>query len=116
MRSLTKHQWGASKTALLTIYKTLIKSKFSYISELFYSASQKNLRKLDSIQHRALKIVCKAAHSTSLEALQNECGEPPLHLQRLKILARHVTRIQTTTDNPARSILDDNWQNYYGNY
>ena len=116
LRSLATQKWGASKTVLLTLYKALIKSRISYGSELFHSATINNLKKLDAIQYRALKIVCKAAHSTSIQALQNECGEPPLHLQRLRILARHVTRIQMVKDNPANTVIQDTWQNYYGNF
>ena len=116
LRSVASHTWGASKTVLLTLYKSLVKSRMSYGSELFYSATKSNLEKLDSIQYRALKIICKAAHSTSLLALQNECGDPPLHLQRLRTLARHITRLQMVKDNPGKTVVEDSWENYYSTY
>ena len=113
LRSIVSHTWGASKTVLLTLYKSLVRSRISYGSELFYSATKQHLEKLDTIQYKALKIVCKAAHSTSLLALQNECGDPPLYIQRLKTLARHITRLQIVKDNPAQNVAEDSWENYY---
>lgn len=113
LRSLTKTTWGASKSVLLVLYKALVKSRFAYGSELFYSASKKTLAQLDTIQFKALKTICNAAPATSLMALQNECGEPPLHLQRLQILVRHAVRIKMVIDNPAKSILQVSWHDKY---
>lgn len=55
LRLVASKTWGASKTTLITIYKALIRSRFDYGSELFYTASKANLNTLNSIQYQALK-------------------------------------------------------------
>jgi ribonuclease HI len=115
LRSLSGQTWGASKKALLSVYRTLIRSKLDYGSELFHTASQYLLKKLDVIQSKCLRICCGAMHQTPIIALEQECGEMPLKLRRTKILFRHCIRIKTLKDNPASACLDDCWQNYYGN-
>jgi RNase H len=100
----------------LQIYRSIIRSKFDYRSELLYTASYANLKILDSIQHRCLSICCGAAKKTPLIALQNECGELPLNIHRLRNLLRHVARIKITNSNPAQDCLKSTWENYYGKF
>src|SRR5206468_3671693 len=58
MRSLTGTRWGASKTALLTVYRALIRSLLAYGAEALASAGQWAMAKFDSVQYSALKICC----------------------------------------------------------
>jgi ribonuclease HI len=116
LRSLSSQRWGATKTCLLKIYTTLIKSKILYGSELLFSANKTSLKKLNSIQNKCFKIICRAIKGTSLLAMQNELGQLPLNLEYKKQLFRHMARSQLTSGNPASSCLVDNWKNHYGNY
>jgi ribonuclease HI len=110
LRSIAGQSWGAGKMALLKIYKSLIKSRMEYGSELFYTASKTNLKKLESIQYQSLKVCASARHGTSLIALQNECGDPPIHLSHQRNLLRHSTRIKTNKHNPTNKCLVETWQ------
>lgn len=112
LRSLAGHNWGTNKQTLLHLYTALIKSRISYGSELFFTASKTTLRKLDRIQCTALKFICRALKGTSLAALQNETGQLPLTIDRQKILFRHIARISRTPNNPAYQIIQDNWKNH----
>jgi ribonuclease HI len=116
MRSLAGAGWGASKTALLAVYRALIRSLLDYGAEALDSASHGILAKFDSIQYRALKICCGAMAGTALEALQGECGELPLALRRRRQQLRHSVKILATPDHPASSVLRDHWTNHYGKY
>ena len=107
---------SSSKTTQLKLYRSLIKSKLNYGSELLHSAPLTQLKRLDSIQYRCLKIICKAAHSTPLLALQNETGELPLHLDRQRYLAKYFTRNKNSVNNPVHSTLKDSWQIHYGKF
>ena len=113
LRSLSAKKWGASKTAQLQIYKTLIKPKITYGMELFSSISGKNKSKLDSIQYKCLKIICTAPHATALSALQNKTGELPFHLEQNKLLLRHIVRLKNSPNNPTNSVTIDSWHNHY---
>jgi ribonuclease HI len=116
LRNLTGHHWGARKTTLLTIYRTIIRSRLEYGSSLFYSASQHQLKRLDRIQTRCLRICCGALLSTPTSSLQQECGEMPLSLRRQQQLLRHFTRIRTDASNPANQCLNKDWRSEWTEY
>lgn len=82
MRCLCGTEWGASRPALRTIYIGLIRSIFDYGSMVYGSASKTLLKKLDVIQHQALRICCGAIRTTPVAAIQVEMGEAPLCLRR----------------------------------
>ncbi len=64
MRCLTGREWGASCSALKTIYVALIRSVLDYGSVAYGSAAKSLLKKLDRIQAQALR-VCSGAFKTS---------------------------------------------------
>src|SRR6218665_2549883 len=78
MRAVSGYHWGASKKALLLIYKSLITSVIDYGDVVYSTANKSNLDKLSSVQTEALRLCCGAAKGTAALALQNECGEMPL--------------------------------------
>jgi ribonuclease HI len=112
LRSLAGQSWGCGKQAMLTVYRTLIRSVLDYGSELFSTANKTALKKLDVLQATCLRLCCGAMRCTPHSALQNECGELPLNLRRTEIQMRHCVRIATNPDNPANQCLLDNWFNY----
>ena len=82
MRCLRGVDWGANRSALKTIYISLIRSVFDYGCVVYRSASKTLLTKLDVIQHKALRLCCGAMKSTPVNAMQVEMGEMPLHIRR----------------------------------
>ena len=84
MRAISGNGWGACKKTLLTIYKALIRSILDYGDVAYSSACKRQLDRLSCIQTEALRLCCGAPKGTSTSALQNECGELPLHLRRLE--------------------------------
>jgi len=69
---------------------------------------------LDSVQHQSLKIITQALKGTSLLALQNDLGQLPLHLERKRILFRHIGRTYHDPINTVRQVVMDYWHNHYG--
>lgn len=51
---------------------------------MYGAAAKSELKKLDNVQDRALKICCGAIRSTPLDAIRVEMGEMPLNLRRKK--------------------------------
>src|SRR6218665_109577 len=84
VRAVSGYHLGASKKALLLIYKSLIRSVIDYGDVVYSSASKSMLDKLSSVQTEALRLYCGAAKGTAALALQNECGEMPLQNRRLQ--------------------------------
>ena len=58
MRMISGQNWGASKTSLLIIYRTLVRSVLDYGATAYNSTSHANKQKLDKIQSKALRIAC----------------------------------------------------------
>ena len=86
MRNVAGHNWGASKRALLTIYRALVRSRLDYGAEAFYTASRSQLKRLDEIQSKCLRVCCRAFKTTANNALQQDCGEMPLSVRRKRLL------------------------------
>ena len=105
MRMLSGQTWGASKSSLLTIYRVLIRSILDYGSIVYNSTSLTNKRRLDAIQHRALRIACRAFCTTSISAMQIETGEMPLQYRRHQQELNYALTLNKADGNPTRSIL-----------
>src|SRR6218665_3621814 len=116
VRSLTGQKWGASKRSLLTIYRTLIRSRLDYGCQILYTASKHLLKQLDTIQHTCLRICCGAMKSTPIHALQQGCGEMPLSLRRHKLQLQYAVKLQASRNNLAKSIIANTWETHYGRF
>ena len=96
--------------ALLTIYKALVRSRLDYGSEAFYTAADTQLKRLDTIQGKCLRLACGAMRSTAVNALQQDCGEMPLALRRKRSLLRFAVKVRANPLNPARDVTVYNWR------
>ena len=73
LRNLTNKKWALDTNQELTVYKALIRSCMEYAAPLLRS-NKDNIKKLNGIQYRALKIIFKAplgASSTELHTKGN---------------------------------------------
>ncbi|KAL9692218.1 hypothetical protein quinque_015861 [Culex quinquefasciatus] len=92
MRSVAGQKWGSHPSALLSIYKSCVRSIIDYGSIFFGEAPERELIQLDRIQWNCLRIALgstKTTHTGSLEAL---AGIMPLGLRRQMLLAKFVNR------------------------
>jgi len=110
MRSISGSSWGASKSSLMTIYRTLIRAVLDYGAIAYDAATEAQKRRLDSIQYQALRIATGAMTSTSLVALQVESGETPLQLRRLELQIKYGATVNATKDHPAGKIMITDWK------
>ena len=108
MKCISGTNWGYSKDTLITIYKALILSRFDYCCSTYYQACNTLLKKLDSIEYRALMIAVGGFQGTALNALLGECGELPLSLRRQNITIKYLLKITNATNNIASQVLQDN--------
>lgn len=113
LRAISGYGWGACKKTLLTIYKALIRSILDYGDVAYSSASKSCLDKLSCIQTEALRLCCGAPRGTATSALQNECGELPLHLRRLQNSIKFGTKILGSKYHPCKAVMENHWTNVY---
>ena len=116
LKSLTSSTWGADKKTLLTIYKMTILPIIDYGSLAYDNLSPYLSKAIESLQNQALKIICGAALTTPVAALQNECGVLPLHLKRLENQIKFSIKSQQTPNHNIHQTLLDHWTLHYGNY
>lgn len=116
MRALSGKSWGSCKSVLLSLYRSLIRSRIDYGCQAYDTASDASKRRLDSVQYQALKICCGAMKSTALTALQVECGEMSLAERRTQLQLKYAVKIQTAVNHPTSCILEDAWQLHYAKF
>jgi len=110
LRNVSGQTWGASKKSLLTIYRTLIRSRIEFGCEVYHTAPKSQLKRLDTMQSQCLRRCCGAFCSTAVCALQQECGEMPMGLRRQRAQLRYAARILTNAANPAAAVFRESWE------
>ena len=90
MRAISGISWDASKSNLLQVYRTTIRSVLDYGCEVIDLGCNQITDTYDKLQYQALKICCGGMKGTSASSLQVKCGELPLDLRRKKLMANHA--------------------------
>ena len=83
MRAIRGSSWGANRKTLLTLYRSLIRSKLEYGCEAFHNASKTTLMRLESIQYQALKIATGAGRDWRATAENQERTAHPQLLEQM---------------------------------
>ena len=82
MKVLSSTKWGASSNILRNFYKAYIRSKIDYGSIIYARAAPSNLKKIDTIQNAAMRLILGARKTTPIPSLQAETHIPPLEVHR----------------------------------
>ena len=93
-----------SKLNKLTIFHTFILSNFNYCSLAWHFCSEKNIKKLEKVQERALRFVYDDFNS-GYEDLLIKANIPSLHIRRLRTVAIETFKILNKMSPPVLSDL-----------
>ena len=85
MKVLSNTSWGADRSTLLYLYRSLIRSKLDYGSIVYGSARKSYLQTLDSVHHQGLRLALGAFRTSPITSLYVEADEPSLYLRREKL-------------------------------
>ena len=85
IKVVSNHEWGADKSVLLNLYRSLIRSKLDYGSIVYGSARPSYLKMLNAIHHQGLRLALGAFRTSPVESLYVEAGELPLEERRIKL-------------------------------
>ena len=105
MRTMTSHDWGADQHGLMKIYRTYIRAKLDYGSQVYSSASETLLKSLNPIATEALRIATGAFKCTPVETLYTLADEMSLELRRNYLCLRYYYKIESHLDNPSNKYL-----------
>ena len=89
LNCLKRIAYGLETKVKLLLYKSFVLSNFSYCPVVWHACGATNTKKLEKVQHRALKFVFKD-YTSSYEDLLERAKLPTLELGRLRAIATEV--------------------------
>ena len=101
LRVVGHTDWGADRTVLLRLYRSLIRSKLDYACIVWGSARKSYLQMLDPIHHQGLRICLGAFRTSPTQSLYVEAGEPSLANRRQRLSMNYVLKLKSDPNNPA---------------
>ena len=105
------HQtWGADQSTLLTLYRTLIRTKLNYGAIVYGSACKSYLKILEPVANQALRICLGAYRTSPVSSLQVSAHELPLELCREQLPLQYCTEL-----NPTHKTVFQPWSSLYRN-
>ena len=100
LKCVARTSYGADRSTLLLLYRSLIRSKLDYASFVYDSSCQSNKKPLDTIHHAAIRIVTGAFRTTPIESLLVEVNEPPLDQRRQLLGMRYAMKLRQLPSHP----------------
>ena len=106
LKVLSHTDWGADRTVLLQLYRSIIRSKLDYGSIVYGSATARKsyLSMLDTVHHQGLRLALGAFRTSHVESLYVEAEEPSLYLRREKLTLQYAIRLAANPSNPAHKV------------
>ena len=104
--------YGADRSTLVLLYRSLIRSKLDYVCFVYDGASDSSKGTLNTIHHTSLRVVTGAFRTSPAPSLLAEAHEPPLASRRQMLGMRYAPKIrQFPRHYPAASLLvRSDWQ------
>ena len=84
LKVVSHHDWGADRLTLLTLYRSLLRSKLDYGCIVYGAIRKFYLRQIETIENEALRICLGAFRTSPISSLHVEANEIPFHLRCIK--------------------------------
>ena len=96
--------WGADRTTLLKLYRSLVRSNLDYGCIIYGSARKSYLQMLDPIHNQGLRLALAAFRSSPVASPYVEADEPSLYSLREKLSLQYAIRLAANPSNPAHEV------------
>ncbi|GBN78437.1 putative RNA-directed DNA polymerase from transposon X-element [Araneus ventricosus] len=103
--TLSNTSWGADRSCLLCVYRSIIRSMIDYGSVVYGSARPSYLKRLEYVHHQALRMCLGALRTSPIPSLYAEAFEPSLSSRRDKLSLSYYFRILPNDNHPLRGTL-----------
>ena len=107
IRVVAHLKWGGDKDTLSMLYLAIVRSKFDYGCIVYGTASNTNLRQLDSIHNSWLRLALGEFCTSPVSSLYTEANEAPSEERRLKLSMHYHVKTRACIDNPAHHALHE---------
>ena len=101
LKVLSHTSWGADRTTLLKLYRSLVRSKSDYGCIIYGSVPKSYLQMIDPIHNQGLRLALGAFRTSPVASLYVEADELPLYSQREKLSLQYAIRLAANPSNPA---------------
>ena len=101
LRVLRRMVGALPKSLCKLFYVSIIRSQLEFASGLLCPVAKTHLDKLDIIQRKAARIICKTASDSHAEPLLDCLGLQSLHDRRRKHVAKSVSEILSNKCHPS---------------
>ena len=116
LRVVSSSAWGADRTTLLMLYKSLVLSKLDYGCVVYGSARSSYLHRLDPIQNKALRLCLGAFQTSPIVSLEVESGIPSLSARRAKLSILYLIKIKSLPQHPVfDSLFNEQYDVFFYN-
>ena len=105
IRVVAHLKWRGDRDTLLMLHRAIVRSKLDYGCIVYGSASNTDLRQLDSIHNSGLILAFGALCTSPVSSLYTEANEAPLEERRLKLSMHYYLKTRACIDNPAHHAL-----------
>ena len=93
LKVLSRTSWGADRTTLLKLYRSLVWSKLDYGCIIYGSVRKSYLQMLDPIHNQGLRLALGAFKTSPVASLHVEADEPSIYSQREKLSLQYAIRL-----------------------
>ena len=107
LRAVAHLKWGGDRDTLLMLYRAIVRSKLDYGCIVYGTASNTDLRQLNSIHNAGVRLALGAFCTSPVTSMCTEANEAPLEERRLKLSMHYYLKTPACTDNPAHHALHE---------
>ena len=107
IRVVAHLKWGGDRDTFLMLYRAIVRSKLDYGCIVYGTASNTDLRQLDSIHNSGLRLALGAFCTSPGSSLYTEANEAPLEERRLKLSMHYYLKTRACIDSPAHHALHE---------
>ena len=112
IRVVAHLKWGGDRDTLLMLYRAIVRSKLDYGCIVYGTASNTNLRQLDSIHNSRLRLPLGAFCTSPISSLYTEANETPLEERGLKLSLHYYLKPRVpalTTQHIMPCMIQTKW-------
>ena len=108
LRVLCGQRWGSDAKTLLYLHNALTVSKSTYGQQIYNSANEMHLKKLEAANNTGIRQAIGAFRTSPIDAIHYEAGSSSLEIKRKSAIAKLGIKILGKNDHPLNKLIKNN--------